>query len=258
MNFKPIDLSKMTGREQALRAIKRYKDPLFEVMFYRTNLLDHSRRVCFHLEEAAKDILAVYPRFDFERARVMAQVHDDAEIITGDVMLYKKESMTEEELKELARRETEAIPLLVERFGLNAGNYDYVDLLIEAKGKETLESQFVSFFDKLEGGGEAWHEVFAGNPKFLRPSGGKDFRSGGYIRRLKDFRLKYEMMGIFFSIFPEYLPKPFDFQLALEVGKPHDEKSIHQDSGFPCYELWKKAIIKRAGIEKLITQVEFY
>ncbi len=65
------------------------------VMFYRSNNLQHSRRVLWHLEKALPLIHTAYgSRFNTEYARTLALVHDDLEILTGDVQLHDKEKMS--------------------------------------------------------------------------------------------------------------------------------------------------------------------
>lgn len=258
MDFEPILLNGFEGREEALSKIKRFAHSLFPVMFYRTNDLIHSKRVLWHLEEAIPDIVSVYGNlFDVNFARTLAEVHDDVELVTGDVQLPYKEKMTRDELNVFAEEEDEAILKLIERFSSVANGFSYEELLVAAKEKKRLEAQFVSFFDKFDGAGEAWHEIWAGNSYFVLPAGGKDGKSGGYIRRLNEFFTKYPQMKPFFEKFPEYLPKPFDFKSAAEKGKIHTIESFGKDSGFELYEVWKKNIIKHEGVHNLIKQIEF-
>ncbi|MCR4284454.1 MAG: HD domain-containing protein [archaeon] len=257
MNFSLIDLSHIPGREDSLKSIQRYMHHITPVMYYRTNLLTHSRRVSGHLEEAVEDILSVHPGFDVELARTLALVHDDAEIITGDVQLIDKEGMTKEQKRELWVAEEAAAAELVKRYGPKINGLDYAKLLELVGTKEVIEAQFVSFFDKFDGGGEAWHEVWAGNERFLLPAGGHHGRSGGYVRRLNAFLETYPAMRAFFKEFPGYLPEPFDFKSAAKTGKPHTVDSLKEDSGFPPYERWKKSVIKKEGTSNLTTRVEF-
>ncbi|MDP1694505.1 MAG: HD domain-containing protein [Candidatus Woesearchaeota archaeon] len=244
-------------REEKLAAIKRYKCVDQAVMFYRTNDLIHSRRVLWHLEAALPDIQTVYgDHFRVDFARVEALVHDDAELLVGDAQLHAKENMNPDELAALDRKERAAITQMVEQFTPLMNGFSYRDLLLAAKDKPCLEAQFVSFFDKMDGAGEAWHEVFAGNPYFLRPAGGQG-TDQGYVRRLNAFPQKYSQMQPFFQQFPNYLPQPFDFPTAMARGRPHTCESLQQDSGYPPYERWKRTVMECEGLDLLVTQIEF-
>lgn len=257
MTFSPILLQGFDGRERALEQIKRYVHHITPVMFYRTNDLIHSRRVLWHLEDAVPDIVSVYEKkFNIDFARTLAKVHDDVEILSGDVQLVDKETMGAVELEELSRKEKMFIPRIVEMYNSIANGFDYAELLASAKMKDCLEAQFVSFFDKFDGFGESLHEIFAGNYHFLLPAGGNDGQRGGYVRRLNEFPTKYPTMKDFFQQFSHYLPTPFDFKTAAKQGTPHTKDSIIQEREYPPYERWKITIIKQEGIELLVTRVE--
>lgn len=258
MEFPPIILEGFNGREEALAQIKRYIHDITPIMLYRTNDLTHSRRVSWHLEEAIPKILIVYGSdFDVKFARTLALVHDDLEILSGDVQLIEKEQMNNAELNALAKKEAELIPQLVAMFNNTANRFNYAELLTAAKEKKRLEAQFVSFFDKFDGAGESWHEIWAGNHYFLLPGSGHNFQNGGYVRRLNEFPTKYPAMAEFFQQFPQYLPTPFDFSSVAEQGQPHTENSLKKDTSYLPYERWKKTIIKHEGIELLVRQIEF-
>ena len=227
-------------------------------MFYRTNDLIHSRRVLWHLEKAIPDILKVYgSNFDIEYARTIALVHNDVKILPGDIPLQDKELEAYVHFEGLSMLNHSTIPTLVNMYSDEANGYSYNSCLVSANEKDTLESQFVSFFDKFDGGGEAWHEIWAGNHHFLLPSGGNHGKEGGYVRRLNEFQSKYQDMKRFFNQFPEYLPKPFDFKSAAERGNIHTESSLQIDSGYPSYERWRRTIMKKEGVKNLLTQIEF-
>ena len=90
-----------TFREK-LKEIKRYNDKHFDIMHYRTNDWIHSKRVLYHMESVLPLIKEIYDdAFDENYARAECVVHDDVELIIGDVMLYQKEQMTPEEKREL-------------------------------------------------------------------------------------------------------------------------------------------------------------
>ena len=207
MKLSPIVLQGFEGREEGLRSRLRYQTDFTDVMYYRTNDLIHARRVLSHLETALYDIQLVYgTSFDTNFARTFALVHDDAEIITKDISLHDKEQMTPAEKEEHKRKELAAIETLAQRYPEKANGYDYRDLLLAALHKDRLEAQLVSLFDKHDGFGEACHEVWAGNSRFVRAAGGiKDGKTGSYVRRINEFPTKYPAMKPFFQQFPHYL-----------------------------------------------------
>jgi len=144
----------------------------------------------------------------------------------------------------------------MDRFGAFANGYNYGVLLRAPKDKNMLEAQFVSYFDKFDGAGEAWHEVWAGNHHFILPAGGRNAHNGGYVRRLNEFPTRYPLMKQFFEQFTHYLPPPFAFAHKADLGRPHTTASLLQDSGYLPYERWKQTIIKHEGIDRLITEQE--
>lgn len=151
-------------RETKLRAITRYS--LYPVMFYRTNLWTHSKRVAWITETIAPSAQKVWPNFDLEKAIIMALCHDDQEIIMGDIQAGNKAKMSAEQLAEVAKIEAEAIDRIAAQFPEKIGNYTYKDLLTEIAEIKTPESIVVKYADKMDGFGEGLHEIFSSNPHF--------------------------------------------------------------------------------------------
>lgn len=256
MAYEPIVLEGFEGRTDALRAITRYDDPYYPFMHYRTNDYLHSQRVLFHLEEILPLVEATYGNaFDIPFARTLALVHDDVEIITGDVQLYKKEQMADEERNTLKEKEKQAIPILVERFSSIANGFSYADLLCAAKEKTRLEAQVVSYCDKFDGFGEAMHEIWAGNKAFCRPAGGTG-ANGGYIRRLGAFPELYPQLVVLLSQeHPLFHPKMIDFAAIAKKGTYHTIPSVLKPTGYAPYDCWKKTVAQREGVY-LLTEVK--
>ena len=92
MRFAPIDLSAFPAeRERTLKSIYRYR--MFETILYRSNLWMHSLRMLWLVEEMSS-LAQKHLSVDIEKARAMALVHDDAEIITGDIQAGVKALMS--------------------------------------------------------------------------------------------------------------------------------------------------------------------
>ncbi len=234
-----------TGRAQALREIIRYDMPQRTPMFYRTNLFLHSKRV--HL--LVKDVLEQFesPDFDSKKALTLALVHDDAEIITGDVQLYIKERMTPEQLKGVELAEMQAIEVLADRWPKNVNGFNYKDLLLHALHKDCPEAQVVSYCDKIDAYCEALHEVFAGNLNFIEPA-------TNYVKRIGELPVKFPFLKTAIpSSHPLLsLPSDFDIETAVKNGTFHNIETIKKISGIPHYDRWKEITISYLGNGALI------
>ncbi len=257
-------LATFEGRDEDLVRIERYS--LYPTMFYRTNLLRHSRRVgrmTAEVVSASKEILGA--TFDGERAIALALVHDDAEIVFGDIQAGNKSKMTEEQLKEVELAEQRAIDEVIKRFPEYLGSYRYQDLLKEGADLTSLESRVVKCIDKFDAFGEALHEVYAGNTAFttnvVNEYGTIPIPPDYYVSWYQEFYKKHPNLEIFQKIgtpFTKAEDKPF--REMVKQGVPHTSSSIGIPSGYPHYDWWKD-ILTRAfqddEISFLTTQKEF-
>lgn len=259
-----IDLSIFPPeRESRLKEIYRYN--LFEVLFYRSNDWMHEHRVFWITEELAQ-LLSPHTSFDAEKARTLALVHDDAEILTGDVQAGHKAQMTAEELAAVDRAEEEAIERLTETYPKEVNGYSYRQLLTEALKKDTFESQLVSYADKFDAYGEGMHELLAGNITLLTSF-------AFYTRFFSQVKTRLPLLvpaldgaGKSPFIYP-FIQSPLPGnQVTIEhyrsfSGKPHTEETLAIDTvRFPFYDAWKKVVLNRGGEEGkdwLLTQREF-
>src|SRR5262245_38388561 len=107
MRFTNIDMSAFPSeRERGLKALYRYSR--FEVMVYRSNLWMHTHRMCWMIEELAPILKKHLPKLDIDKCRVLALVHDDAELITGDIQAGEKALMKKSQLKKIDSDEAKA------------------------------------------------------------------------------------------------------------------------------------------------------
>ena len=248
-----IDLREFKGRQEALEKIPRFYDKYWDVMFYRTTVGFHSRRVLWLLDDILEHIREVHPRFDDSFARILALVHDDLEIITGDVQLYRKESMTDIERRVLNDAETTAINQLATRWPKKINRYEYQELLLAAKEKKRVEAKVVSYCDKLDGLGESLHEVFAGNGKFMRPANNYARRRiPALVEEFPEIALLYGSKHPLLSNIT--IP---DLAEVARQGKPHTRESLQVPTDISFYERWKAVTITRAGIGPLVEQKEY-
>jgi 5'-deoxynucleotidase YfbR-like HD superfamily hydrolase len=239
-------------REEELSKIKRFMgDGGYDIMFYRTNVLLHSQRVSWMVEELKDYILKINPNFDIVYAVAFAKLHDDAEIVTGDVQYGLKLKMSPEELQQINNNEEKAISILIEHYGKFQGNFVYEDILKAALNPTFLEAQFVKYLDKIDAICESLHELHAGNNLFLKP----------YLN-LKDALISMpERLPELRSLIPGkhsllYLPKELNVEKIIKEGMPYDEKSINYRSSCKIYNKWKEITICHAGIEALTDKKE--
>lgn len=259
-------LKDFPDRETKLRQITRYS--LYTIMFYRTNLWIHSKRVAWITGVIASSAQKIWPEFNLEKAILMALCHDDQEIIMGDIQAGNKAKMTPEQLLEVEKLENEAIEQIAEQFPTKLGNYIYKDLLQEVADLKTPEAWVVKYADKMDAFGEALHEVFAGNIQFETNT----VNEYGVIPTATEYYLDY--FANFSKKFPETekwlsanatspFLQPFTkqpFKEIAQVHKSHTAESILGKSEYRPYELWKELIIDRGGAEELknlSTQTEY-
>lgn len=250
-------------REALLKDIYRFT--LFDTMLYRSNDWMHEHRVSWITEEIAT-LLTPHASFDAEKARTLAMVHDDAEILTGDVQAGHKAQMTAEELAEVDRTEKEAIDKLAEAYPKEVNGYNYRELLVAALEKDTFEAQLVSYADKFDAYNESIHELLAGNFTLLTSF-------AFYTRFFAQVKTRLPLLVSALDaaekspyIYP-FVHSPAPGQLiTMEdyrtfAGKPHTELSLTVDTlRFPFYDAWKKLVLEHGGVEGkewLLTQREF-
>lgn len=244
--YRPISFTDFDGRTEALRAVIRYHR--FTPMYYRTNLDIHSRRLCFLVEELIPFAQKIYPSFDADIARTMAHVHDDMEIIMGDIQLGHKLVMNKKELASLHAQERDAIAKISKRFPKTVNGYSYRGLMerYQTTDPNDIEMLVIKYCDKLDAYCEALHEVFAGNIVFTKP-----FESHltppieSYTNILRNFSTVYPIFAPLHSIDHPLLEKPKDInaEAIAAIGRPHSETSIHAPTGYSHYDAWRRITI---------------
>lgn len=256
--FAEIDMSAFPpDREESLKKIMRYSR--FERMDYRSSLWNHAWRMLW-LVEAIAPIAQKHLAIDIEKARVMALVHDDAEIITGDIQAGVKALMTMEETAAMDRGEEDAIRELSNRYPKTVHGYLYSQLLTEMLHKDSIESQFVSYIDKFDAFNESMHEYHAGNVGFL-PS------IMFYVRSVTEFPYKFPALAAFLADTTSpitYVKNQNNLGLIRADHyadlKPHTKDSLSKTTGFPFYDEWKRIVVTRGGDEgvRWLTEVREY
>jgi 5'-deoxynucleotidase YfbR-like HD superfamily hydrolase len=253
------------GRDEDLRGVSRYS--LYKVMLYRTNLYTHSHRVAALVRAMNPVAVSVFgAKYDPRKAELIAYVHDDAELVFGDVQAGNKSKMTAEQLQQVKEAEERAIQEIARRFPTNIDRYSYQQLLIEAADYSSLEAQVVCYADKYDALGEALHEVFAGNHHFTT----NVVNEYGRIPTPPEYYAGY--FGAYAGKFPEMRPllgKPFamfepipdrDYSLIVREGKPHVAGSSAKSTDDLHYDTWRQIVWEGTNDEvrrDLYVQKEF-
>ncbi|MFA6585889.1 MAG: YfbR-like 5'-deoxynucleotidase [Candidatus Paceibacterota bacterium] len=250
------DLDKFIGREDNLRNITRYS--LYDVMWYRTDLWIHSRRVAWIVKEISPLVKKVFgDKFDEKKAYISALVHDDAEMIIGDIQAGNKDTMTEEQIHKLDDLEKEAVKELVKRFPSNVDGYVYKILLDEAVNKNSLESMVVDWADKYDGFCEALHEIFAGHQLWTRNVVNKygtiSLPTDHYMKYFSKFEKKFpESKKLFIEVNQLFkVPEFIDIHKIVKLVKECTANSINKKTGYLPYDLWISITLKNGTEEDI-------
>lgn len=250
------ELEKFPDREKDLRNIKRYS--LYHTMWYRTDLWIHSRRLAWIVEEVAPFIRKVFgSSFDSTKALALALVHDDPEIIIGDIQAGNKAKMSEQELAEIKKLGINAIEELSASYPETLDKYNYKSLLIDASEKKSLEAIVVSFFDKYDAFCEALHELYACN-KLWTKNVNNEY---GEIMLPTDYYMDY--FNSYIEKFPQTkelflqnndyfkIPENPDILKIVDTNTKHTKQSIHNAKGYKPYDQWVQLTIKNGTGEDI-------
>lgn len=257
-------LSAFPRREERLRGITRYS--LYNVMFYRTNLWTHSRRVSWIVGELSPLTQEVFgSEFNSERACALALVHDDAEMIMGDVQAGNKAKMSSEELQKLDEIERDAALTLAAQSPSHVGLYEYKELLLDALERSSLEALVVNWADKYDAFGEALHELYAGNRLWTKHAvneyGSISLPTEYYEKYFNAFTQKYPRSEELFKKGHPIFQVPIipDIHAIAEQGALHTQHSIREQSEYVPYDFWLSTTLSHGtaeDIENLYTKKE--
>lgn len=136
-------------------------------MIHRTNLDIHHARTTKLTWTCAQALRTRGVMINLGHAMNLIRVHDDQEVITGDIPTPTKLAMTEEEQEELKGKEEAAIITLAKRYVPPEFQDMYLQLWHEARDKKTLESQTADIADKWDAICETVHEIRCGNVSFF-------------------------------------------------------------------------------------------
>ena len=241
------------GRDADLRSVTRYS--MYDIMMYRTNLYTHSHRTAALVRAINSHAPSLFKGYDTKKAELIALVHDDAEIIFGDIQAGNKSKMTPEQLREVHEQEARAIKKIAKRFPKRVGGYVYETLLEEAVDYSSLEAQVVCYADKYDALGEAYHEALAGNHYFVTNVVNE------YGKIPTPFEYYRDFFGGFLSRFPSLaplfadpptilLPVHTDGYRSLVLDRvPHSPESLKKPTGHHHYDVWKGIVMADTNTE---------
>lgn len=248
------ELSLFSGREAGLRSVKRYS--LYRTMWYRTDLWGHTRRVAWIVEELIPLAQKVFNEsFDPAKAVALALVHDDAEIVFGDIQAGNKAKMSKEELAKVEQLERNAIEELIKKSPSQLGGYSYKELLLEAIGKTSLEYIVVSWADKYDAFCEALHELYAGNTLWTinveNEYGKIDLPTEYYIKYFRSFEQKFPQSKALLLEKHTWLTLPEEPNILSIVKEhtEHTEDSLKKSKNYYPYDQWIDLTLKRGNQE---------
>jgi len=246
-------------REKNLSKIYRYK-AFTDTMFYRPNLLIHTKRVSWITQEISEILKKIGIQFDWELAKTLAIVHDDAEIITGDIIAPQKARFTKRELEDYENKCKNAINILTEDFWKNFWKYNYKKLLLMEEEKNTPEYFIVKYADKLDAHCEVCHEILSGNTEFTKEfEAGRFWKVDSYDFTFKHLREALKNLLNFINISEEKLPKnsiiffPEDSDFRERIYSPTipSKENIDNIIWYYPYDFWKKLHKKYWNIQEI-------
>jgi 5'-deoxynucleotidase YfbR-like HD superfamily hydrolase len=138
-------------------------------MIHRTDLRLHTTRTVPLVDDVAQVLRGLGITIDKDKAKVLLSLHDDPEVITGDIPSPVKLVMNDAEKAALDEKERQATIALSERYFPGKLQEQYVEYAREVQEKQTVEAQAVDIVDKWDGLCETLHELRCGNNVFLKP-----------------------------------------------------------------------------------------
>lgn len=241
-------LDAFTERAKLLQNIFRFS--MIKPFYYASSVWLHEIRVSLLVTELSKIAVELGIPVNTEKARLTALVHDDAEIVMGDVQQGHKLYMTPQQLQEVDMQETAAIKQLVKSSPLQLGNCIYEELLTDVLHKTSFEAQLVSYADRVDAYCESLHELFGGNMLAVYPVLTYDRLLATYPNKFPHLQPLLAYQDSPLTNYKQMLNTDvIDLSLALHLNEPHTKESILLPTNFATYNAWKKIILQGVPIE---------
>ena len=235
---------KLLSREQELR--NEYRYGFFSCpIYYKANLWIHTARISWITREIATFLDSLRPNsFDIEKTVALSIVHDDTEIIVGDIVSPVKMAFTPEEKKAYEDKCTWAIDILYAKYWKDFTDYDYKQLLLMEEAGTSIEYAIMKYADKLEAHLEVYHELLAWNKAFDDECAENfwidayDFSyssSMTYLQKLLDI-LWLTQSDISWHPILDISKKFSSEEVLAKSNGFHTKESIEKKTGFPVYD----------------------
>ncbi len=160
-------MKKLLSREEELKKVYRYWS-YTDTMFFRPNLWVHSKRVVLWCEYICDKLIQNWATIDRQKVLDLAMIHDDEEIITGDIVAQDKLQFTEEQQKKYDDDCKDAFSILKYNYIDNFDLFDYSEYLNIVENKTWEEYMVVELADKLDAMCECFHEMLFNNYLFCK------------------------------------------------------------------------------------------
>lgn len=249
-NFQEPLLDAFTERSTPLQNIFRFS--MIKPFYYASSVWLHEIRVSLLVVELAKIALELGVMINTEKARLTALVHDDAEIVMGDIQQGHKQYMTPQQLQEVDMQEAAAIKKLAQSSPLRLGGFLYEDLLTDVLHKTSLEAQLISYADRVDAYCESLHELFGGNILAVYPVLTYDRLLATYPNKFPDLQTLFAYKDSPLTNYKQVLKTDIiDRSLAAHLNKPHTKESILLSTNYTVYNIWKNLILQGVPTEGL-------
>lgn len=267
-------LAAFSGRTEGLQRVYRFindpKNPQYPVFFYRNHIEEHNKSVRFLVDDVADVVKSVYPDYNSRIAGLIADVHDDPEMLelqngVNDISLGSSANLSDDQKQQKEQLEMERLKKMEELYPFEFGGFKYSWLLERALKKDILEARVVSWMDKDVGYCETRKEIEAGNPIVLYPPKNDpsvEPPASLYPKIIKALPEKLNLPGLRETGHPLFAEVPSqDYEEIARRGRPVTRESILIPTGDPIYNRFNRVHVARLTPEELtrfVTQREFF
>ncbi len=257
-------MQKLEPREKELSKIYRYNGSA-KIMFYRPNLLIHSKRVTWLTKEICEALERLWIKVNKDLAIALAKVHDDGEIITWDIVATKKSKWTKKDKEEYKQKCKNAINILYENYKDLFKDFDYKELLELEIKRDSKEFFIIKYADRLDAHLECIHEIYWWNKEFVERQHKVSQEFIDINKKFIRFPYNYKSWKMTFFVFTHTkiskdlynlwkdfnidlkdlekedifnLSKNLDVNKKFKNSKKHTLENLQEEKCYKLYNLW--------------------